>query len=98
MTPIVHSWKIFSHGQKNFRQKSAKLKYRWLQSSRLNVKVLAILRLPLKRKSIEPIALHFLLPIYNYFAKNNEVILHDSIVNKVNNFMFLKQKREKQST
>jgi len=40
-----------------------------------------------------------LLPIYKIdFAKNNEVILHDSIVNKVKNIMYLKQKREKQST
>ena len=46
MTGIVPFWKIFCPGQKNFRQESAKLKYWWLQSSRLKiVKVLAILRL-----------------------------------------------------
>ncbi|MGR5618939.1 metallophosphoesterase [Mediterraneibacter gnavus] len=37
MTGIVPFWKIFCHGQKNFRQESAKLKYWWLQSSRLKM-------------------------------------------------------------
>ena len=37
MTGIVPFWKIFRHGQKNFRQESAKLKYWWLQSSRLKM-------------------------------------------------------------
>ena len=37
MIRIVLFWKIFCPGQKNFRQGSAKLKYRWLQSSRLKM-------------------------------------------------------------
>ena len=31
---IVHFWKIFCHGQKNFRQRSAKVKCRWLRMAR----------------------------------------------------------------
>ena len=34
---IVLFWKIFCPGQKNFLQGFAKLKYRWLQSSRLKI-------------------------------------------------------------
>ncbi|MFR3667704.1 MAG: tyrosine-type recombinase/integrase [Ruminococcus sp.] len=37
MIRIVLFWKIFCPGQENFRQGSAKLKYRWLQSSRLKM-------------------------------------------------------------
>ena len=37
MIRIVLFWKIFCPGQKNFRQGSAKLKYRWLQSSHLKM-------------------------------------------------------------
>ena len=37
MIRIVLFWKIYCPGQKNFRQGSAKLKYRWLQSSRLKM-------------------------------------------------------------
>ena len=37
MIRTVLFWKIFCPGQKNFRQGFAKLKYRWLQSSRLKM-------------------------------------------------------------
>ena len=37
MTGIVSLWKSFFHGQKNFQRKSVKLKYWWLQSSRLKM-------------------------------------------------------------
>lgn len=37
MIRIILFWKIFCPGQKNFQQRSVKLKYRWLQSSRLKM-------------------------------------------------------------
>ena len=37
MIRTVLFWKIFCPGQKNFRKGFAKLKYRWLQSSRLKM-------------------------------------------------------------
>ena len=46
---IVLFWKIFCPGQKNFRQGSAKLKYRWLQSSHLKMSRYSLFCVYLKR-------------------------------------------------